>query len=178
MAEEDKDDADEFIKSFRKHLSQVDEVSNVILRGHLEVERALDEVVDLIFFRPEYVRKIRLEFSEKLQIVKAYAPDPNAADWMAIESLNEARNSIAHRNTLERRATKVKKVRDSITGRGTREFREEVKRADDKEVVVLAAATGAAFLAYVYDSVLKVRKAIAAALDVPKPPESVVEADG
>lgn len=167
----DKEDADEFIDKFRKHLNEVDEISNVILRGHLEVERALDAVVDLIFFRPEHVRKIRLEFFEKLQIAKAYAPDPNAADWKAIESLNEARNSIAHRNSPERRAVKVKKVRESIAGRGTPEFREEMGRADDKEIVLIAAAIGAGFLTYLYDSVLKVRKTISAALNAPEPPE-------
>lgn len=164
------EDADRFIKEFRAHLSVIDELSNVILRAHLEVELALDEVVDLIFFRPEFVRKIGLKFFDKVQVAKAYAPNPDAHDWKVIEALNEARNSMAHRRTSEQRTAKIKKVRDSISNRGTQVFREEVKNADDKEVIILAAATGAGFLAFACDSIVKVRKTISASLDVPEPP--------
>jgi len=164
--------SDEFIQDFRRHLNEVDGVSNVILRGHLEVEGHLDTVLDLIFFRPEYFRKVRLDFSDKILLAKAYCPDPDARDWAVIKSLSEARNSIAHRRTAEARAAKVAAVRQSISGYGTKALQKEVRAADDKEVIVLAAAVASGFLAYLEDSVRKVRRVIAEALEVPEHAET------
>ncbi|WP_156041828.1 hypothetical protein [Bradyrhizobium sp. URHD0069] len=163
---------DEFIQDFRRYLNDVDGVSNVILRGHLEIEGHLDTVLDLIFFRPEYLRKVRLDFSDKILLAKAYCPDPDARDWAVIKPLNEARNSIAHRRTAEVRATKVAAVRQSISKFGTEAFQKDVREADDKEVIVLAAAVASGFLAYLEDCVRNVRRVIAEALEVPKHAES------
>jgi hypothetical protein len=160
--------SDEFIQAFSRHLNEVDGMSNVILRGHLEIEGHLDTVLDLVFFRPEYFRKIRLDFSDKILLAKAYCRDPDARDWTVIRTLNEARNSIAHRQTAEVRAAKVAAVRQSISKLGTEAFQKEVREADDKEVVVLAAAVAAGFLVYLEDSVRNVRRVIAEALEVPK----------
>jgi hypothetical protein len=164
--------SEEFMREFRRHLNEVDDVSNAILRGHLEIEGHLDTVLDMIFFRPEHFRKVRLEFSDKIQIAKAYSPEPNARDWTVIKCLNEARNAIAHRRTAEARAAKVAAVRKSISGYGTKQFQKEVAEADDKEIIVLAAAVSAGFLAYLEDSVRKVRRVIAQSLKVPEYPEA------
>ena len=159
---------DKFIRDFRRHLNEVDGVSNVILRGHLEIEGHLDMVLDLIFFRPEYLRRVRLDFSDKILLAKAYCPDPDAREWAVIKTLNEARNSIAHRRTTEVRTAKLAAVRQSISGFGTKAFQKDVREADDKEVVVLAAAVASGFLAYLEDTVRSVRRVIADVLDVPE----------
>jgi hypothetical protein len=160
--------SDEFIRDFHRHLDKVDGVSNVILKGHLEIEGHLDTVLDLIFLRPEYLRKVRLDFSDKILLAKAYCPDPDARDWSVIKTLNEARNSIAHKRTAEVRAAKVAAVRQSISKFGTEAFQKDVREADDKEVIVLAAAVASGFLAHLEDSVRNVRRVIAEALEVPK----------
>jgi hypothetical protein len=64
----------QFFLRFREHLNEVDDVSNVILKGHLEVEGHLDEVVDLIFFRPEYVRKFGSSSTISCKSLKRTAP--------------------------------------------------------------------------------------------------------
>jgi len=170
MADEE-GDGDRFIQNFRRHLSQVDEVSNVILRGHLEVERTLDAVVDLIFFRPKYLKSIRLGFADKVSLAKAYAPDPDAKDWNTIKCLNEARNAIAHRRTGEARAIKIANLRKALESYGSSASRKEAAAADDKETVVLAAAMCCGFLTFLEESVWKVRDTVANKLDVPRPPE-------
>lgn len=163
----DEIDLDEFVENFRKHLSEVDELAQVILKGHLEVERHLDDVVDTIFFRPEYLRDARLNFHQKIRIAKAYSPDPTARDWQVIEGLNKARNSIAHRAGVEKRAAEIAKLREALSKWGTERSRLSNKSADEIEVVVLAAAMCSGFLLYLEDSVRKVRDAIGKSLSVP-----------
>ena len=171
MTENETGSNDEFIDNFRQHLSKVDELSNVILKGHIEVEGHLDDVVDLIFFRPEFLRELRLGFYQKVQLAKAYCPDPAAKDWEVIRSLSEVRNSIAHREIAHARASRLTKLRETMSGWGSATFRKEVKVADEREVVVLATAVCCGFLIYVEDSVRKVRTTVAKSLDVPDPPE-------
>lgn len=162
---------DRFIRTFREHLNKVDELSNVILKGHLEVERDLDDIVEMIFFRPEYLEDVRLGFADKISIARAYAPDPNARDWDVAKCLNEARNAIAHRRSPEARASKIANLRKSMIGYGTETAQKELAAANDKEVVVLASAICCGFLAFLHDSVWEVRDAISAKLtNAPKPP--------
>jgi hypothetical protein len=171
VEKDEQDSNEEFFRRFRAHLNEVDEVSNVILKGHLEVEGHLDDVVDLIFFRPEYLRKIRLSFYGKVQIAKAYCPDPNARDWNVIECLSEVRNSIAHKNIANTRAAKIGKLREEMSGWGLKAVHGE-KVDDEKEIVVMAAARCSGFLTFLEDSVRKVRGVIGESLDVPAPPEA------
>jgi hypothetical protein len=162
---------DRFIRRFRQHLTEVDELSNTILRGHLEVERDLDEIVELIFFRPEYLKDIRLGFADRVSLARAYAPDPDDSVWNVARCLNEARNAIAHRRTPEARAGKIANLRKSISGIGKETLRKETAAADDKEAVVIACAICCGFLAFLHDSVWDVRDTISAKLqNVPKPP--------
>lgn len=171
MEEDEEESNEKFYLRFREHLNEVDELSNVILRGHLEVEGHLDDVVDLIFFRPEYLRKIRLSFYGKVQIAKAYCPNPDARDWAVIECLSEVRNSIAHKSTVKTRAAKIAKLQEEMSGWGLQELHGE-KVTDEKEIVVLAAARCSGFLTFLEDSVRKVREVIGEGLDVPMPPEA------
>jgi hypothetical protein len=58
------------------------------------------------------------------------------------------------------RAAKIGDVRDLLLACGSQRFFDLVRAADDKEVVVLASATCAGFLAYLLDSVTELRGVI------------------
>ena len=72
MTNTDEEEADDFYREFSKHLTQIDELANVILRGHLLVENDLDAVISATFFYPEYI-KGRVSFERKSQIARAMA---------------------------------------------------------------------------------------------------------
>jgi hypothetical protein len=170
MRENEQNPSEEFIQTFRWQLSEVDELTVLILNGHLEVEKYLEEVVDLIFFRPEQLQGLRLSFYAKVQIARACCPNPDSVDWEIIKCLGELRNSIAHRKTGEMRGARLKKLRQTMLGWGGDDFRKEIRVADDKEVVVQASALCSAFLIYLEESTRKVREVIAKSLHVPEPP--------
>jgi len=48
----EEEQADKFYREFSAHLSHIDELANVILRGHLLVERDLDAVIEALFSIP------------------------------------------------------------------------------------------------------------------------------
>jgi hypothetical protein len=149
---------EEFIKAFRAQLSEVDDVVHVVLNGHLEVEKDLDDVLQIMLFHPEHCWKLRLGFFERVQMARAYSPNAEATDWEIMLALNSVRNEIAHGG--KNRSSKTGEPRKSLLGHGLEKFRKEVKGADDKEVIVLASAVCCGFLAYLEESVTELRQAI------------------
>jgi hypothetical protein len=83
------------------------------LKGHLIIESALDNILDLIFFHPEHLNEARLTFSQKVHLARGYALRKNANPlWTLILELNSLRNEIAHRLSRERRQQKVARIRE------------------------------------------------------------------
>jgi hypothetical protein len=144
---------DEFINEFRAKLSTVDELAQVILKGHLEVEMHVDDALGTIFFHPEHLD--RLGFAQKVNLVRAYAWNSNnRPDWHVIAKLNTVRNEVAHRGLhLGNRIADLRIALAEATCRSDRQ--EQIRHVSEKEVVVLAAAICCGFLATLTDDQLK-----------------------
>src|SRR5262245_41965131 len=64
---------DKYVQQFKKHLEQVDAFTLVVLKSHLIMESAIDNVIRLIFFHPDIILDARMNFFQKVEIVRAYA---------------------------------------------------------------------------------------------------------
>jgi hypothetical protein len=155
---EDADEIKSFEETFRAYLSEADEIVLVTLKGHLEVERQLDNVLRINFIHPEYFEKLGLDFGQRVQIAQAYTPAPDARDWRLIHGLNSLRNEIAHGG--KNRASKIGELRKILLEAAMPAFREKLRRADEKEVVILAAMMCSGFLAFQEDNAIELRNAI------------------
>jgi len=106
----DEEDAENFYREFSKHLLEIDELANVVLRGHLLVENDLDAVIAAIFYYPDYIG--RLSFERKSEVARAMAlRTQNAAVWNTLSALNELRNGIAHNNDPATRRKRMDRLR-------------------------------------------------------------------
>lgn len=158
---EETEDSDEFFEKFSKEIREVDEVVNVVLKGHLLVERALDRIISLIFFHPDYILNGRQSFERKVQIARAMSL--NAHDhhhWDLILSVNSLRNEIAHKHPGDERKKKTERVRqasvESITSKAS-----ELHRNDtDSGIIIFACSMCCGFLAYTEDDLEDLRKEI------------------
>ena len=77
---------DKYVDAFSKHFEEIDRLQDRILKGHLIIESILDEIISNIFFQPEYVHEMELEFKQKIQLVRAYATRGihKSSYWMSI----------------------------------------------------------------------------------------------
>ena len=95
-----------------KQLSAIDELAQVVLKGHLDIEASLDDVIKAFFFYPEYILESRPGFDRKVAIAKALAIRSNEFPiWKEIEAINELRNSIAHGHDNKKRKDRMAAVR-------------------------------------------------------------------
>jgi hypothetical protein len=70
MAEQQKI-VDPSIESLRERLSDIDEVAQLILNAHLEIEAEMDYVLRLACFQPEHLERLRLGFYQRAQIARS-----------------------------------------------------------------------------------------------------------
>jgi hypothetical protein len=141
------DEYDEFIETFRKQLSEVDEIAQIILNGHLDVEAGLDDLLRVMFSHPEHLKELGLGFFQKTLIARAYSKRKhNAPGWRMILALNSLRNEIAHGRKSKKRTEKIAELRKVLFEVGGRKIREKLKNRDDKETVIYAAAASGGFL--------------------------------
>lgn len=146
------DDADQFIKEFRKHLSHTSEFIQTLLNAHLEVEGDLDTFLDQVFLNPEYLEKARLTFYQKVQLCRAYSDvNHHADDWLLMGALNALRNKIAHRSRRKMLKLDLRELRGLVEGRSER-LRADMQGASNAEVVVHAAALCCGFLSFLLDN--------------------------
>jgi hypothetical protein len=162
---EEWDNSDEFINSYRAHLTEIDEIAQVILKGHLDVEMHLDDALRTICFHPEHLEENRLSFAQKVNVVRAYALNrSDRMEWNVIRKLNEVRNQIAHRGQEGRRTEKITELRNFLASWGAPNFGQNVQRVDEKEVVILAAVVCGGFLITTEDQITEMRGFIESAV--------------
>jgi hypothetical protein len=155
MAEDDPG-GEPFIENFRKELSQTSEFIQVVLNGHFDVERHLDEFVDQIFYHPGYLEKARLTFFQKVHVAQAYTElSHDRPEWRLMLELNALRNKIAHRSTRRRTmfsTSQLTRIMDEVSTEKAKTERLGISASD---VVVFAALTCSGYLVVLTDQLKK-----------------------
>jgi|SRR5258708_606039 len=169
MTTSTKPEITKYMKEFRGHLRQVDEVAQVVLKGHLIIESVLENIITLGLYYPQYLQDARLSFYQKVHIAKALCLRKNTvATWKLILAVNELRNAIAHSLSGEKRTTKMEQLRRLCSVDGILDF----DSTPDRQVAEFACGVSTAFLAG-GEADMKNLRAFVDAYDPPqKPSES------
>lgn len=83
---------------YDKHMPKTDDLSLIVLKGHLLVEEALYALADSALPHPQHLKKINnLPFATLAHVIRAAVPQ-NSEDvcWQLIFKLNSLRNDFAH----------------------------------------------------------------------------------
>src|SRR5664279_2048375 len=140
------EEENKYLRQFREHMEEIDEVAQSVLKGHLILEGALDNIIGLIFFHPELVFGSRITFYQKVQMVRAYAlQEQDFPMWKLVFAINELRNEIAHRLEGERRKQKLAALRDVYFAEAGEKFAYQKDYADNL-IVMLACSHCTGFL--------------------------------
>src|SRR5690242_6197962 len=104
-----------YFAEFKKPFDEVDELTQSVLKGHLIMEGAIDNILSLMFFHPELAQRARLRFGQKVEIVRAYAlQEHNNSIWKLVAAISELRNEIAHKLEGPRREEKIGSVEGTV----------------------------------------------------------------
>jgi hypothetical protein len=86
------------LKNFIEHLPKDGNAALSLLKVHLLIEEIFNLVIERNMKRPDFLRKSRLSFAQKLVLAQGFLSGASDAEWVwkAVEELNEARNKLAH----------------------------------------------------------------------------------
>lgn len=103
----------EFLKIFDEHFNKVDEELVAVLKGHLLVEKVLNQIIEDFVFHADKIIHVRLSFDHKVQIARSMSLDhSDNSMWKLISALNTLRNDFAHQLDSEKRKIKFKNVQN------------------------------------------------------------------
>jgi hypothetical protein len=137
-----------FIERFAEHLSKVDELTLVVLKGHLLLEESLDKIITTFVFHPEQLADAWLTFAQRVAIARSMSLDEfGNTMWELILAINALRNDLAHSLNSPRRLNRLARVKELY-------FRECVDLPDiehdrllkDQHIISLALALSYGFL--------------------------------
>ncbi len=144
MREEDKKNIQRFIEQVRF----VDELVQVVLKGHLLIEEALGRILSKFVFHPEHVDDASLRFGQAVAITRSLSLDENNNRmWDLILAVNALRNDLAHALDSPKRSPKLQRLKEMYFEicKDDRDINKG-RELDDHIVVIFAVALCLGFL--------------------------------
>ena len=103
---------EEIQKRFTDELREVDDVAQIVLKGHLVMEGLMTEAIETFLLHSEFVEVARLQAYQKIAICRAISTsDHDNKMWELVSSVNALRNALSHSLDPDRRAKAVQKLR-------------------------------------------------------------------
>ena len=91
------DDPRRHVFRYDQHMPHTDDLSLVVLKGHLLVEEMLKELTSTLLPNANHLEDARLSFHQLARVVRSAAPTKsNDKCWELILALNSVRNNLVH----------------------------------------------------------------------------------
>jgi hypothetical protein len=137
------------IERFREEMANVDEVTHVLLKGHLLLEEAISLILDQYVFHLEHLAEARLSFHQKTLLARSLCLRKNQfGEWELLGAINALRNDLAHHLNSPNREKKLGRVKEIYFHETAGyEHIEDVKKESDAVILFHACAHCAGFLA-------------------------------
>ena len=103
---------EKFLEIFDEHFNKVDEELNAILKGHLLIERALNQIIEDFVFHSDKLIEADLSFFKKVHVARSMSLDQSDNSmWALILSFNSLRNDFVHELSSSKRQARIEKVK-------------------------------------------------------------------
>ena len=100
-------------QKFTEHFATVDATAQVVLKGHLLIEDALDAILGKFVFHSEHLESANLRFAQKVDLARSMSLDEhNNEMWELVKAINALRNELSHSLKSEKRQQKTRRVID------------------------------------------------------------------
>jgi len=95
------------LQRFLQHMPPDDDITLIVLKGHLLIEEKLEHIIGLIVAHSDRLNDLRLTFAQKVALAQAMCWSKHESDmWDLIACVNSLRNEFAHQ--LESPKTQAK----------------------------------------------------------------------
>ena len=86
-----------YIFRYDKHMPDTDDLSLIVLKGHLLIEEMLIDIRDKLFPHAEYLDSVNINFNQLLHVIRsAIKSKHDHKSWDLIVDFNKLRNKLVH----------------------------------------------------------------------------------
>jgi len=110
MSTNSKRDYREHVFRYDEHMPETDDLTLVVLKGHLLIEELLIKLIHLSLPHAEYLDATRLSFHQLACVARASVLQASDPAWELILSLNSLRNDLAHNLESPRRDAHLQRI--------------------------------------------------------------------
>lgn len=129
-------------RKFEEHFATVDETAQIVLKGHLLIEEALDTILSKFVFHPEFIESASLRFAQKIDLARSVSLDEhNNEMWELVKAINSLRNELSHSLKSQKREKKTKRVIELYLGQLNNAEMAELHKNQREEVLLLWATS-------------------------------------
>ncbi|HNB26660.1 MAG TPA: hypothetical protein PLR41_06875 [Alphaproteobacteria bacterium] len=97
---------------FTDELREVDDVAQIVLKGHLVMESLMTEAIETFLLHGEFVDAARLQVHQKIALCKGISvSDQSNKMWDLVSSVNSVRNALSHSLDPNRRSKAIQNLR-------------------------------------------------------------------
>ena|ERR1700730_14511761 len=121
-------------EAFFEALSREDELGCVV-RAHLHIEYLVDKLLAHHFNEPSALRRIRLDYADKVLLLEAFGYLPNLTRPLA--AIGSLRNDFAHKLNYELAADRMDALYNSFDGEGKQVIQasyQRTRKSSDRDV--------------------------------------------
>ena len=98
-------------RKLQEHFATVDATAQIVLKGHLLIEEALDTILGKFVFHSEYFESANLRFAQKIDLARSVSlADQNNEMWELVIAINSLRNELSHSLKSVKRQQKTQRV--------------------------------------------------------------------
>ena len=102
----------EIQKRFTDELREVDDLAQIVLKGHLVMEGLMTEAIETFLLHGEFAETARLQVHQKIALCRAISTsDQNNKMWDLVSSINSVRNALSHSLDPSRRLKAIQNLR-------------------------------------------------------------------
>ena len=110
---------------FLNELKHVDDVAQIILKGHLVIEDLMNISIEKFVYHSEDIEDARLQFHQKIMICKSISLSNSKHNmWNLLKQINNVRNSLSHSLDNSRRTKAI----NSLQAVYDQEFDKETRK--------------------------------------------------
>ena len=133
----------EIQKRFMDEINYVDDVAQIVLKGHLVIEELMTEAIERYVLNGEMVSDARLQFHQKLILCQSISvSEKNNPMWGLIAKINNARNNLSHSLNSDLRANKLESLKSNYEQQFGREALGQIEEMSEDAAVCMLAISG------------------------------------
>jgi hypothetical protein len=152
---------------FTDQLQHVDDVVQIVLKGHLVIEELMTESIEHFLFHKEFLEQGRFQFHQKLLICRAMSvSDHNNPMWNLLGSINSLRNHLSHSLDSAERAKRIESLNSTFSQQFPDHLPENLDPMPKEAAICMLAISGA--LGYLHAHYEEVRRFKGVVLDMDK----------